>query len=112
MPTLPQRRNAAYLNHQIQRFGALDRGLDGQALSRRTGLAIDLGARSSNVSDPARMALPTWTSCSLDAPLDRRAKTEPLFILDLCVLTVSRPQKCGLTKERKCGITHETPVIP
>jgi hypothetical protein len=42
MHSLPQRRNAAYLNRGISRFGQLGRDLDNQALQRSTGLAIDL----------------------------------------------------------------------
>ena len=43
MPPLPQRRNAAYLNRRISRFGWLDRELKGLGTDAWTGLALDLG---------------------------------------------------------------------
>ena len=42
MPLRTQRRNTAYLNHRIPRFGKLDRDLDGRAPMPWTGLEIDL----------------------------------------------------------------------
>jgi hypothetical protein len=45
-------------------------------------------ARSSSASDQMTLALPTWEAADLNAPLDRREKTKPIFVLDLCVLTV------------------------
>ena len=43
MPSPAQRRNTAYLNRLISRFGQLDRVLDDQGPRALTGLAIDLG---------------------------------------------------------------------
>ena len=67
MPPTTQWRNTAYLNRKISRIGQLDRDSYGQA----HGVAyLD-------------------ELLSMIAPLDRRAKTKPLFILDLCVLTLN-----------------------
>ena len=43
MPTRTQRRNTAYLNRPISRFGPLDRGPRGPGTVAQTGLAIYLG---------------------------------------------------------------------
>jgi hypothetical protein len=44
MPSRTQRRNTAYRNRQIPRFGQLDRGMESRATDTLTGLAIDLGS--------------------------------------------------------------------
>ena len=72
MPVATQRRNAAYLNRLIQRFGGLDRALEGQALMPGPDLRLISGARSSGASDLLTLMLPTWTDCFLNAPRDRR----------------------------------------
>jgi hypothetical protein len=92
MPPLTQRRNAAYLNRSISRFGWLDRELEGWALLPGPDLRLISGARSSSASDPTALALPTWTNCFLDCAAEPKEKflenISPSFSNDLCVLTV------------------------
>jgi len=59
MPLTTQRRNTAYLNRGISRFGRLDRDLDGQALMPRPDLRLISKARSNSASDLVRLALST-----------------------------------------------------
>jgi hypothetical protein len=63
MPPQTQRRNTAYLNRRISRFGQLDRGLDEQALRAGPDLRLISTPCSSSVSDLMQWALPTWTIC-------------------------------------------------
>jgi hypothetical protein len=85
MPPTTQRRNTAYLYRQNPRFGQLDREVDGQALSLRPGLAIDLGG-----SVEWRCRLVGGGVAHLDellgslAPLDRRKADQLLFVLGIC----------------------------
>ena len=54
-----------------------------------TGLAIDLDGsleRRCRTADLGAAYL--GELLTMDAPLDRRARTDPLFVLDLCVLTI------------------------
>ena len=60
MPPPTQRRNTAYLNRRILRFGQQDRELDDQALMPSPDLRLISGARSNRVSDPPILALPNW----------------------------------------------------
>ena len=71
MPPQTQRRNTAYLNRPLQRFGALDRGLDGKALR----------------AEPICLSR-CWTSRFVDCAARSEGETKPFFILDLCVLTI------------------------
>ena len=65
MPPPTQRRNTAYLNRTIQRFGALDRDSE------------------------LRFALPTWTNCPLDRAAGPKGGDQAILRLDdLCVLTI------------------------
>jgi len=63
MPPLTQRRNAAYLNRPILRFGALDGDPEDQALGPGRDLRLISEARSNGDSDLLTWALPTWTGC-------------------------------------------------
>jgi len=66
MPPPTQRRNTAYLNRAIWRFGRLDRSLHAPALKPRPDLRLILMARSSGASERTTSALPTWTNCYRD----------------------------------------------
>src|SRR5687768_16666277 len=92
MPPLTQRRNAAYLNRSISRFGWPDQKLEDGALLPGLDLRLISGARSSSAFDPTTLALPTWTDCFLDCAAEPKGKSleniSPIFSNDLCVLTV------------------------
>ena len=75
MPPLTQRRNAAYLNRPILRFGALDRDPEDQALGPGRDLRLISEARSSRFADllPSLLhSVRAWSSC---APRQRRDGT-------------------------------------
>jgi len=72
MPPRAQRRNTAYLNRPISRFGPLDCGLDNQAPRTTPDLRFISGARSSRASDLLKPVRPTWFTASGGAPRDRR----------------------------------------
>jgi hypothetical protein len=63
MPPLRQRRNSAYLNRQISRFGQLDRKLANQTLEPGPDWRLISGARSNRTYERKTLALATWTSC-------------------------------------------------
>ena len=85
MPPLPQRRNAAYLNRRISRFGWLDRELKGLGTDAWTGLALDLGGslEQHDRPDDLGVAYLDGLLASL-APLDRRAQTNCSSLLGIC----------------------------
>jgi len=66
MPPLPQRRNAAYLNRRISRFGRVDRGMKNQELMSYPGLAIDLAGSLDQRFRPGALG-----AAYLDGPLSR-----------------------------------------
>jgi hypothetical protein len=89
MPPTTQRRNTAYLNRRISRFGRQDRNLDDQTPISFPDLRLISRARSTNAFDPTRRPV---RACGCDedwAARDRREKYHALLrLVDLCVLTV------------------------
>jgi hypothetical protein len=83
MPPLSQRRNTAYLNRLISRFGPQDRGLYDQVARSFPDLRLISGARSNDVSDPL-----TWPVCACGcvevwAPRVRRASSTRANLLEM-----------------------------
>jgi hypothetical protein len=74
MPPTTQRRNTAYLNRQISRFGQLDRDLHGPSGVTLTGLAFDLGGSLKQRFRPDEIGTAYLDQLlTMIAPLDRRA---------------------------------------
>ena len=93
MPPLTQRRNAAYLNRPIPRFGALDRDPEAQALRTWTGLAVYLGGSVERRLRPTDLGAAYLDRLlHLIAPRRRSGSlwrnVVPICPNDLCVLTV------------------------
>jgi hypothetical protein len=88
MPPATQRRNSAYLNRLISRFGR-DKPPPGRlGTANCPGLAIDLGCLVDGRFRPDEVG-----SAYLDVPRIRlrrvnEGKPRPLRLVDLCVLTV------------------------
>jgi len=75
MPTRTQRRNTAYLNRRISRFGQLYRSLEDQATGAFTGLAIDLGGSVEPPLRPDDLGSAYLDQLlNINAPLERRAR--------------------------------------
>jgi hypothetical protein len=88
MPPLPQRRNGAYLNRRILAIWRARPRPGRPGTETKTGLAIDLGG-----SGELRFRPTDGGAAYLDEPLPRLRRViggaKPLFIPDLCVLTLN-----------------------
>jgi hypothetical protein len=83
MPPTTQRRNTAYLNRRVSRFGRQDRDLDDQT-PIIPGLAIDLGGSVERLFRPTNCLVRACDREDVRAPRERRERCRAIFVLLIC----------------------------